>query len=75
MKTAPALADTHVNILEMRVKTLNDARLDLIEACAPTLNMEMWTESASDDEVVLMSVGTIRNIRNATRKALGANNA
>lgn len=44
---------------------------DLLEALVPTTKLEMWTESADDDELVIMSVGTVRKMRAAVAKALG----
>ena len=34
-----------------------------VEAASPLLNMDVWTESAEDDEMVIVSVGTVRRIR------------
>lgn len=44
---------------------------DLLEALMPITKLEMWTESAEDDELVIMSVGTVRKMRAAVAKALG----
>jgi hypothetical protein len=34
-----------------------------VEAASPLLNMDVWTESAEDAEMVIVSVGTVRRIR------------
>lgn len=61
---------------EMSEREKNDGHLiaaapDLLEALMPTMNLAMWTESAADDELVIMSVGTVRKMRAAIAKALG----
>lgn len=50
---------------------LIEAAPDLLDALVPTTKLGMWTESADDDELVIMSVGTIRKMRSAVAKALG----
>lgn len=42
---------------------------ELREALAPVGSMEMWTETADDADVVIMTVGTIRKMRTALYKA------
>lgn len=43
----------------------------LVAASEPVERMGMWTESAADDEIVIMTVGTIRKMRAALAKAKG----
>lgn len=46
-----------------------DFRTDIADALAaaasPLMDMAMWTESAEDTEMVIVSVGTVRRIRSA----------
>jgi len=44
---------------------------EMLEALMPVANMEMWTESAEDGEMIIMTVGTIKKMRAAIAKALG----
>jgi len=37
----------------------------LVDAGKPLLDMALWTESAADGEIVIMTVGTIRKLRTA----------
>lgn len=51
------------------------ARDDLRAARLPLLDLHMWTESAEDDEMVILRVGTVRRIRAALRDAGGTDGA
>jgi len=42
----------------------------LCEALEPVANMEIWAESADDNEIVIMTVGTIRKMRAALAETL-----
>jgi hypothetical protein len=44
---------------------------ELVEALEPVGRMEMWTERAEDDEIVIMSVGTVRKMRTALARYRG----
>jgi hypothetical protein len=44
---------------------------DMAEALALVDAMAMWTESAADGEVVILTVGTVRKMRAAYAKARG----
>ena len=44
---------------------------DMADALAPISDMAMWTESADDNEAVILTVGTVRRMRAALAKARG----
>lgn len=73
----PAYSEEYAGTCWIEVSQANDnliaAAPDLLEALIPTTKLEMWTESADDDELVIMSVGTVRKMRAAVAKALGEN--
>lgn len=48
-----------------------EARIAELEAALhPVMNLEMWTESADDKEICLMSMGTVRAMRSALTPSL-----
>jgi hypothetical protein len=46
-----------------RIEALTAKLAQAVEAASPLLNMDVWTESAEDAEMVIVSVGTVRRIR------------
>jgi hypothetical protein len=44
-----------------------------VEAASPLLDMDVWTESAEDAEMVIVSVGTVRRIRTTLAEIEGSN--
>jgi hypothetical protein len=46
-----------------KIEALEAKLAKAVEAASPLLNMDVWTESAEDDEMVIVSVGTVRRIR------------
>jgi len=45
---------------------------DLLAACVSLSSMEIFTESAADDDICIITVATVRKIRAAIAKATGA---
>lgn len=48
----------HIEAQEARIQELEDA-------LAPVMSMVMWTDNSKDDEIVIMTAGTIRKMRQA----------
>ena len=46
-----------------RIEALTAKLAEMVEAASPLLNMAVWTESAEDTDMVIVSAGTVRRIR------------
>jgi hypothetical protein len=52
-----------IELLATTNEALKAKLAEVVEAASPLLNMAVWTESAEDTEMVIVSVGTVRRIR------------
>jgi hypothetical protein len=59
---AEELAGDQVDLCRQLIAA-EDKLAKAVEAASPLLNMDVWTESAEDAEMVIVSVGTVRRIR------------